>query len=369
VYNICHITSVHPRYDIRIFHKECVTLAQNSDYKIHLIVADGLPDESIQQVHIHSVAKPKNRIERIIYTQHAIYKKILQLNPQIIHFHDPELLLLGKKLAKSYKVIYDCHEDLPKQILTKHWIPKIIRLFVATIVKLVEQYLVKYMTCVITTTSIINTRLGKYNAKSITVCNYPVISKSLTTNNSEYHHRKFSLCYIGSISRSRGIVELLQSLTISKLQLELAGPFSSDINLQQLKQLPGSQYVNYHGVLNQDAIKQLLSQVKIGIVTLLPTPSYIESLPIKMFEYMQAGIPVIASNFLFWQDIIIKHECGVVVNPYDYVEVANKCLQLIAHPEYSHQLGINGQHSVTNLFNWNSESKKLCKLYTDILTT
>jgi len=51
------------------------------------------------------------------------------------------------------------------------------------------------------------------------------------------------------------------------------------------------------------------------MVTLHPTPNHLESLPIKMFEYMAAGLPVIASDFPVWRDIVDRFQCGLLVDP------------------------------------------------------
>ena len=44
-------------------------------------------------------------------------------------------------------------------------------------------------------------------------------------------------------------------------------------------------------------------------------------MPVKMFEYMAAGLPVIASNFPLWESIINKYNCGICVNPYSAIEI------------------------------------------------
>ncbi len=360
---ICHITSAHPRYDIRIFVKECVTLAK-SNYIVSLIVADNEADEVNDNVAIYSVDKPQSRGKRMRETPKKIYTKILQLKPDVIHFHDPELMFIGLKLAKQgFKVVYDVHEDLPKQVLNKHWIPKIIRPIISKFVTLFEGYCAKYFHGIITATPIIAKRFQRYNSNTKSICNYPLLSE-LNNTNTDWNERKNLICYIGSISQNRGIIPIVSSLVVSKFKLELAGPFSGDINLGELQEIPGGEYINYLGILNRVQIAALLQRVKIGLVTLLPTPSYIESLPIKLFEYMLAGIPVVASNFSLWQEIIEINKCGVLVNPHNPVEIANACQQLMAHSDLAKQMGENGRRAVIEQFNWECESKKLIEFYT-----
>lgn len=360
--SICHITSVHTRYDIRIFVKECISLVQN-DFSVSLIVADSRGDESKDGINIFDVSKPSGRLKRVLITSRRIYKKLLELKPDVIHFHDPELMLIGVKLAKKgYKVIYDVHEDLPKQVLNKAWIPSFMRHFISKAVTQLEKKCCTKLSGIVAATPIIAKRFSKYNNNVTVVCNYPLL-KELANISINWSDREDSLCYIGSISKTRGIEPLVRSLEISKLKLELAGMFSGDMSLSTIHQLPGHEYVNYNEVLNRKEIVGLLSKVKIGVVTLLPTPSYVESLPIKLFEYMLAGIPVVASDFKLWHDIIPFHKCGVLVDPNDPMEVATACNMLLNNQELAQQMGENGKKAVLEHYNWEVQSKHLVNFY------
>lgn len=359
---ICHITSAHPRYDIRIFVKECLTLAKNGN-DVSLIVADENPDEEKNGVKIYSVGKPTSRVKRMRETPKLIFDKILQISPDFVHFHDPELMLMCLNLRKhKIKVVYDVHEDLPKQIMNKHWIPKFIRSSVSKLALNLEKYCSSRFYGVIAATPIIAKRFIYYNPNTVTVCNYPILAE-LNIIESKWEDRENCLCYIGSISITRGIKPVVESLPLSHLKLKLAGPFSGDINLEQINKMDGGKSVDYLGVLNREGIVELLKKVKIGMVTLLPTPSYIESLPIKMFEYMIAGIPVVASDFPLWAEIIVKHNCGILVDPSDKSAIAKSCNYIIQNPSEAIKMGANGKNAVLNYFNWENESKNLIKFY------
>lgn len=360
---ICHITSVHPRYDVRIFVKECVTLA-NHGYQVSLIVADNLITEEIRdRVVIYSVGKPLDRKDRLQHTGKKIFNKVLELSPDIVHFHDPELMGIGAKLSKlGYKVVYDVHEDLPKQVLNKHWLPKLIRPLVSLFVTGIEKFYAKRFAGVITATPIISRRFKSYNDNTVTICNYPLLAE-IKISQTTWENRQDLLCYIGSISETRGIKQLVESLAVSQIKLKLAGSFSGGLGLPYLQNLSGGNYVDYLGILNREEITHLLQQVKVGIVTLLPTPSYLESLPIKMFEYMLAGIPVIASDFPLWHEIITKYDCGILVDPKDKEAIATACTYLLNHQESANQMGQNGYFAVLNHFNWECEQVNFLKFY------
>lgn len=362
---ICHITSVHPRYDIRIFVKECKTLIQ--EHKVSLIVADNKGNEVKDGIDIYDVGRVKGRINRILFTPRLILKKILELKPDIVHFHDPELIGIGQKLAKlGYKIIYDVHEDVPNQILAKHWIPKWLRPILSKLIAKKEAKLSQNLAGIISATEIIAARFKKYNPNTIALYNYPILAE-FAENITPWHERNDNLCYIGSISESRGVIQLIDSLALSKCQLDLAGPFSYREIAEKIKTSPGYKYVNYHGVLNRKQISTLLAKVKIGAAVLSATPAYKEALPTKLFEFMLAGIPVIAPDFPILKPIVENNQCGLLVTPDDAQSIAAATKWLIENPLEAEKMGKRGRAAALKYYNWEAEQSKLLEFYKNLL--
>ena len=122
VTRVCHITTVHPVDDHRIVYKECVSLRE-AGYDVTLI-APHPRDTSVAGVPVTALqVSARTRIERIVRHPQAAYRAALALDADLYHFHDPEFLPYGTRLARAGKrVVYDAHEDVPTQIRSKDWL-------------------------------------------------------------------------------------------------------------------------------------------------------------------------------------------------------------------------------------------------------
>jgi glycosyltransferase involved in cell wall biosynthesis len=114
-------------------------------------------------------------------------------------------------------------------------------------------------------------------------------------------------------------------------------------------------------------VAKILENSLAGIVTFLPSPNHLEAQPNKMFEYMSAGIPVIASDFPLWREIISGNDCGLLVNPLKPLEIAGAIDYLVNNPAEAKRMGRNGRLAVIEKYNWPMEEKKLLRFYDSIL--
>ncbi|HBI72832.1 MAG TPA: glycosyl transferase [Lachnospiraceae bacterium] len=362
---ICHMTSAHEYNDMRIFLKECRTLHE-AGYNVSFIVQHN-KDEVIDGVQILGVAKPKNRKERMLKTTRQVYKRALECDADIYHFHDPELIIVGLRLKKSgKKVIYDVHEDVPRQILSKQWISIYLRKVISWLVEMLENYAAKWFDYIITATPYIKERFVKINKKTIDVNNYPILSELYISETNWSSSREKLVCYIGGISKNRGIQEMVQALEKSHYFMLLAGNFESSDEREMLINKDGWRQVIELGYINRAEVKDVLSRARAGLVLFLPEPNHIHAQPNKLFEYMSAGIPVIGSDFPLWREIIESNNCGICVNPFNPNEIAYAIDWLIENPYQAEQMGSNGRKSVEDKYNWEKESKKILKVYEEL---
>ena len=366
---ICHITTVHPPFDTRIFHKECKTLVK-AGYDVTLIVQHN-KNEIVDGIKIVALPKPKNRFQRMFFLTRKAYKLALEQKADIYHFHDPELIPWMVKLKKKTgaKIIYDVHEDYPQQIISKYWLPKIIRGLLSFSFNFYEKYAVKKLDYIIAATPHI---AKTFNQKNITdIKNYPLIDKKVLINfNSKDHERKVCiLIYIGGLEKIRGIKEIIKSLNYinNNVKLKLAGNFSDRTFEIDIKTMPEWKRVNFLNQIKFEKINQELNNADIGLALYWPEPNHIEAFPNKIFEYMAAGLPIIASDFPLWKEIIEKNNCGICINPLNPKEIAKTIEYLIKHPKEAEKMGENSRKTVLKKYNWENESKKLLKIYEKVL--
>ena len=369
---IAHLTSVHPRFDTRIFHKMCQSLAAVG-HQVTLIVADGLDDESREGVLILDAGASKGRLDRIRNAPGRVFAKALVLNADLYHLHDPELIPIGLKLKRCGKrVIFDSHEDVPKQMLGKSYLnnPHLNKLLMWMLSKGIAFY--ENKACarfdgVVTATRFILDKFLRINSRTVDINNFPLLGE--LDAQIPWDTKAPEACYVGGIARIRGIVQVTQAMgeVRSMALLNLCGRFSEPAVEEECKAMPGWSNVNEYGFVDRGGVRDVLARSMAGLVTFYPLPNHIDAQPNKLFEYMSAGIPVIASDFPLWREIVLGNQCGLCVDPLEPVAIARAIDFLIEHRDEAREMGENGRRAVMERYNWANEERKLLHFYEDIL--
>ena len=365
---IVHLTSVHPAVDARIFHKECRTLAA-AGYDVAL-VAPHRYDETVNDIRIKAVPFPVDRKRRFLQTVWQVYRAGLREDASIYHIHDPELIPIGILLKLSGRsVVYDVHEDFPKDVLKKQYILPMARPGLAQLVESAESLAAAVFDGIVTATPVIGRRFPP--KKTVVVQNFAMMDEWISTNAIPYSKRGPIMVYVGSITEVRGIRETMTALSLLPAKLEprlaLAGNFSPSTLEDECRRSPGWERVDFAGWRSRTELAQILGSARLGLVLLHPTPTYLESQPTKLYEYMSAGLPVIASSFPLWRDLIERNGCGIVVDPLDPNAIARAIEWMLEHPSEAEAMGARGRATVEKYFTWDAEASKLLGLYDNVL--
>ena len=364
---LCHLTSVHKAKDTRIYYKECRALAE-AGYDVKLVVVNSSDLKSdFENLEIVNVHVPfQNKLTRILKAPFAVLKTAIDIDADMYHFHDPELLLIANRLrVNGACVVYDSHEDVPNQIKHKSWIPVLAKSLLSWGYKYFEHRVVNKLDAVVTVVEPIADRFRMVNSRVVVLKNYPIIGNSLDKDN--WLQREALACYIGDLTEVRGAKTMVKSMESTSIKLELGGSFESNELSQEVRSYSGWEKVNELGFLNRERVIQVYSKCKVGLVLLHPTPSYIDALPVKLLEYMAAGLAVIGSDFGLIKEIVEKHQCGVLVNPLDEVKAGEAIMSFIDNDDRAKKMAENGRRAVEEHYNWQVEKLKLIDLYKTLL--
>jgi len=369
-HNIVHITVVHHPFDTRIFQKECRTLARHG-YRVSLI-APHTHREVIDGVEIIPLSRFPNRLVRIGWGTWLAGWLAYRLRSDLYHFHDPELLPVGLMLRRLTRVpvIYDVHEDHSQKFLSKAWIPKPLRRWASYAVNWLEGRAADQLDGFVAAAGHIANRFPP--AKTRVVRNYPSLSVlTLISEDRRRYSGNYDLIYTGGWTDYRGIYQIVQALghvRTPQTRLILLGSRVHPYVEEAARRLPGYARVRYIGRVSYREMFSYLNKAAVGLVCNQPVYDYQRALPNKLFEYMAAGLPVIASNFDLWKDIVEGDECGMTVDPTSPLQIAAAVDDLLAHPEIRRIMGRNGQQAVRAKYNWERESRALLELYREVLS-
>jgi glycosyltransferase involved in cell wall biosynthesis len=361
---VAHITSVHPQNDNRILYKECTTLANNG-YDISLVVA-GADSKVVDGVKIIGYEKANTgRVKRMVQTSFFKMLKICkEVNANVYHFHDPELMFVGLYLkVKGKIVIYDIHENNPASILSKPYIKsKLIRKILAKSFDIFEKIAVRFFDAIVTARPDISERFNHENL--ITLKNFPILPNLSEMQTVEITKTKPSIIFVGGITKIRGINELLDAFeSLNKYELWLLGPISETILQSRIEK--GCKNVKYFGTVEAYEVFNYINKADIGIITFLPLPNHLNTLATKPFEYMACGKPIIMSNFEYWKDTF--KESSLYVDPVNPNDIAEKIENLLGNKALMKNMGNLNRRLSIDEYNWEKESQKLLNLYQKLL--
>ena len=370
--DVVHMTTVHYPLDTRIYQKQCKTLA-DSGFNVTLIAKyheDLKKIDTDVPVKIITLNPVKNRFFRMSKSVFEAYKIASKLDAQIYHFHDPELIPIGLLLKKQgKKVIYDIHEDYPKRIMVKHWIPEPFKKLAAMIYSALEMKASKVFDAVICTESDVQEKLGD---KAVVIENAP-LAQSDTVELAYKYSKNISkdeflrVVFIGGLSEVGGLFNMVKAIELVNKTIEcrlwLGGLCADKDEWEKVQNLPGWKYVDYLGYLTQAEAYSYLINSDVGLITYLPVGGQEKANPNKIYEYQRFATPYIASDFNLWTDKLKDVNSGIFVDPTNVKAIADAILYLENNKEKAKEMGYNGQAFILEHYNWDLEAKKLLEIY------
>jgi len=358
---VCMVTTVHQPFDTRIFHKEAKTLAK-AGYEVTLI-AQNNKNEEVDGIKIIALANCKNRFNRIFSLSWKALKLALHQNCDIYHFHDPELIFIGVILKLfNKKVIYDVHEDLPKQVIYKKWLGNnFFKVILSFLINVIEKICSIFFDYIITVTEHIAERFPK--GKTVVIRNFPILELIDNIKQYSYNKERPIVIYAGGLTSIRGIKEIIKAMGFkgNKAELWLLGKWQSEKLKKECEMLKGWENTQYLGFFSLNKVLSYMKLADIGVCIMHPAENYINGLPVKAFEYMACSLPIIMSDFYSEHKTFSK--CALFAKPNNPKDIADKIMFLLNHSDKRGRLGDRGRELIEEEYSWESESKKLLKMY------
>jgi glycosyltransferase involved in cell wall biosynthesis len=355
---VVHLASQHPADDVRIFLKECRSLAK-AGYDVHYVApeaAGGTHDG----VTLHGFALPGGyRPLQIARRLWRVWRTARSLGADLVHFHEPALLPVALLLKRSgARIVYDVHEDhlsaLDDGPYAETWKQLGLRLF---------------------------ERLGRRTCDGF-VAATPAIARTLPPNRTvevlnyarpeEFAEAAAgaasgaNVVYVGVITLGRALREMIEAagrLRDPQARLVLIGAFATPELEQEARSLSGWSRVDYLGPRKRHEVGEQLAAARAGLVLFHPQPNHTQALPNKIFEYMAAGLPIVASDFPYWRSLLEPINCAVWVDPLDPEVIAAAIDHLLSDEERAREMGRRGASAVRERLNWEHEAPKLVELY------
>jgi glycosyltransferase involved in cell wall biosynthesis len=355
---VCMLSSLHPADDVRIVEKEARALI-TAGHEVSVVARPPAPSVAggiaFKLIELPAVS----RWRRPWVMGRTALALARSSRPDVVQFHDPELIFAGLALRKGpCRVIYDVHEDVPADIRSKRWIPSLLRPLVAVMAGAVERLTARRFDAIVAATPAIAERFRGYGAHVVLVRNS--VKAAEFTQEAIPIERKRQAAYVGRISFDRGLVEMVEACRAADLPLVLAGNIDVEEKAWLERHGEGAEW---RGRLDRAGVARLLAESSVGICLLHPEPNYLHALPTKLFEYMAAGLPVIASDLPVSREIVEQAGCGIVVAHGDSQALTGALSQLASDSAEARAMGMRGLAAASRLYNWDHDAARLVELY------
>jgi len=369
-------TSIHPDFDARIW-KQARLLASKG-CKVQLICPWEVgPGEIVDGVIIHPFKKVSARWKRPFLVPVRMFPKLLPLLRQadIVHFHDIDLVPWMTVLSRFKTVVYDVHENYAEEMMIREWIPMPLRHVLYYAVKWGQYLCSQVIRNIVLVAPSQEPDFSSSRLRKAYIYNYA--SMDLLEKITEDHTtRKNTVIFIGSQHINNGSLLMLDIVEQTKSRLPEVRFLATDRFFDPAFRQQFIAEVEHRGLGDQiklipnvkpHELMAVLNQATIGIVPNLRVPQQIKGIHTKIFEYMAAGLPVVASDLPHQIDVIAGEAVGIVVPPEVPSMFVAAIEKLVKNPDYARRLGMNGRRVYQAKYCYESQIDTLLGFYRHIL--
>lgn len=372
---LVHVGYAHLYNDVRILRKECSSLAQ-AGYNVLYITSDknGFADvDRFNNVEIRIIRLIDKRFLRLIHYFMDLKHALLKEKADVYHIHEGILLPIASMLCRRGKtVVYDMHEDTSEDL--GRYFDRFGKKIGQMARKLIERYERKTVNkCkgfIYVTPGF--AQMANVKVPSAMIPNYPLLgNENIDKSFEEYLACNRTVCFAGGIGiiwNHENVLSAMQSFDDAKYLLAGA---CSPTYMESLKKNRGWRNVTYFGRISFERVQELYAGAAVGMALLAPMLGEKNKEGTlgntKIFEFMQAGLPIVCTNFSLWKSIVDKYNCGIVVDPNNVEEIVSALKYLFEHPKEAYAMGQRAKGAIEEEYNWENEEIELKKLYKQLL--
>ena len=361
---VAQVTTAHRADDVRIFRKHATTLAAEG-YRV-VLIHPGSETAEHEGVRLMGTSLSGSRAFRFFLGGWRSFRLARRCNALVFHFHDPDLLPWGLLWRATGGVaIYDVHEDVPLDIMRKEWIPRPLRPMVSWVVRYIEEWIAARLDAVVAATPAIARRFEP--RRTWLVRNCPRGGDSGIAGVVREDPEVATFVYAGLLSFDRGLGDIVSaSKAVARdvpVRLVLAGPIGIGERQFVVESSVDGEAIEYLGVLSGPEVSRLYSRATAGLHFVEPQPQFLESIPVKVLEYMRAGIPFVISEFPLWKEMLAESQGGYFVPPGDVAALERVMREIVADPAEARRRGGRGRDAADRAFRWEVEAVRLLECY------
>ena len=375
----CYFSSMKKNVQEIIQYRQAKSLIDNG-FKVINVVSDNKSTEFENGVEIISSGfVAKNYIQRLILAPWKLYKKLKEIDADIYHtVHIDQLLLCLLLKLRGKKVIVEIQESHPYTYYYKSTNPEWIKKIVFSILKFYMKATLKKVDYILTPSQDIHDYLvdwGLDETKINVFGNFPIINQEYKLTKEEYMNRDNRILYFGIIySFSRQEIFLKALSNFPDVKYLVAGKFMGNesysykpflTNLaewQKVEFIEGFSHSELKDFINRSTISNVLRDFSVFKTTKQGSLGII-----KIFESMEAALPIICTDLPLYRSIINKYKCGILVDPLNPEEIKDAIEYLITHKEEAWEMGQRGRQAVIEEYSWDALSVKYIKLVNSLL--
>ena len=364
------LTTVHRWGDPRVFERNA-SAALEWGLEVHAFMPfsgklELPPWAQTDHFHLHPLPLPTGRFRRMRLSLFA-YRYVLEQGEfDVVHFHASELIpamIWLRLLRPKTKILYDVHEELPLEILSKPYIPKPFKPIAIFFSRLLWWLAARCFHAFAPATEPIALYWPKQRTR--VVHNYPKQTFDIKVPDESPNPNR--IVFVGGLAGIRGIAELLVAVKRLRseflfLRVELYGRIMDQDLTATIASAVDEGWCLHTVWLSQSELAQKLIGAGIGVAPYHPVPSFIEALPTKLFEYMALGIPALVSDFPLWRKIVEDAEAGIAVAP-TRAGLEEGLRFMISNSAKLEEWSRNGRRVYTQKYRWEMESANLLALY------